>query len=69
MYSLNFDKVFRKCIEVTKVEFAAVLLQYIGDNQKEEYVKKVRKSSNDVIETCLNYLAENGVWGISYVSF
>ncbi|RZC32599.1 uncharacterized protein BDFB_000923 [Asbolus verrucosus] len=66
VYCLNFDSVFRKCMNTGKIEFAAVLLQYVDGERRDKFVKEIRNSNKD-FGTSLSNLAQNGLWGIPHV--
>ncbi|XP_023312485.1 kinetochore-associated protein 1-like [Anoplophora glabripennis] len=61
LYSLNFENVVQRCIIDKKFEFAAILLQYLSDEKKDVYVKKI--SPNRTLFLDLDNLSKNGIWG------
>ncbi|XP_044266057.1 uncharacterized protein LOC123012232 [Tribolium madens] len=56
LYSLNFEYAFRRCMETKKQVFAAVLLQYLRNNENySSFVEELRNCDKDIIAD-LSYL-------------
>lgn len=67
LFSLNFEEVFRKCCNLQKYEFAAILIQYMPGDVQKKYMQKLLCFKKDLLKD-LNKLSDYSICGIYYVS-